>query len=1441
MKNIFNIIAIVFVSSLGMAQTTTENYVKSTSYKVKTTDGHYKAGTTTDLTNDDKIESITYFDGLGRAMQTISKQAGGNKEHIIMPVVYDSLGRTSRSYLPYPSIASGSTALNYIDNNSTLIPNLETYYDLKYDEEWTMNDEINPYSETHFEFSPLNRVLEQGAPGNDWRVDQDNDTDHTIKFQYQTNMVDEVDHFSAIFTTGDTELPQLYYEGTYAANELYKTITKDENWQPSQVYPKVHTTEEFKNSLGQVVLKRTFLKDKNFNTHYVYDDFGNLTYVLSPEGSDEVLSNNKFFNYNKSISSSEFVPTDKKGTPIASSSGAVIIDVNASQQQLEVRFNFSFNTAIEIKNGPISQLNGYIPNMIVGNIIGPGYNYVVSVENNFLFISGSGTVLGVNEIFTVGIPDQSVSTNVINDLCYQYHYDKRNRLVEKKIPQKGWEYIVYDKLDRPILTQDTLQRSSPKEWLFTKYDQLDRVAYTGVFKDSNSRLSLQALVNNQSQLSETTSSTSIINGKTVYYSNSAYPTTNLTLYTVNYYDTYNLTLSNAFSNPGTVYGKTISNSTKSLATGSLIRVLGTDDWITSVSYYDDKGQTIYMGSRNDYLSTTDIIKTDLDFIGIVNETESSHTKGITNPEIIVTDRFTYDHASRLLTQKQQITGESEELIVKNEYDELGQMVKKDVGSIEESPLQSVDYTYNIRGWLRQINNPDAIGSDLFSFGINYNTTNLGLGNDALYNGNISETIWKTANDAQDTSRGYAYKYDPLNRIKSANMAIDVGIGFVEANGYHLTGLKYDSNGNIMALQRAGQNDIFDNLIYSYDGNQLTSVTDQITNQQAEGFIDGNIGSTDYDYDANGNMIWDKNKDITSINYNHLNLPTEVKFSYSNTKKINYIYDATGLKLEKVVNDNGNITNTEYAGNYIYENSTLKFFSHPEGYVEPDGNSFNYVYQFKDHLGNIRLSYVKDKANSVIIEEDYTGTTYDWSGIPNGGSILSTNDELNISITNKWNSTSKYVTFTPGEAIHIEFDFENVDMQAPKLFVREQINGVWEPGGDRDIIHLNSNGHYALDLNPAGDYIRIYFEKGNASDDLVLTSFKIDNLVITQNIIEIVEENNYYPFGLKHKGYNNVINGTDHKYGFGGKEEQDELSLGWIDITARNYDPAIGRWMNIDPATDLLESSSPYVYALNSPVVYLDEDGELPILINGRVSSDDERGSSKYWDSEIIATIKGSGIANPGGQIHYVDGDRGAETWYERESGTLFTWNKKSQLSTGRAWNVRDRKAGGRLAADNDFRSIIEKLERDPETGKITEKIQIYTHSRGGAFGEGYTQRLFELIKKNSRLFADANSVIEFSLNLAPHESDNISAVDGVSTVGISHRSDVLSGNDIEGAGNVHSNPGNLFTSHGNGSFQRELSAFLSAFTSNGEMNSSTIDEFKKSLESMGIKFSYKDK
>ncbi|PKV49585.1 RHS repeat-associated protein [Aquimarina sp. MAR_2010_214] len=150
--------------------------------------------------------------------------------------------------------------------------------------------------------------------------------------------------------------------------------------------------------------------------------------------------------------------------------------------------------------------------------------------------------------------------------------------------------------------------------------------------------------------------------------------------------------------------------------------------------------------------------------------------------------------------------------------------------------------------------------------------------------------------------------------------------------------------------------------------------------------------------------------------------------------------------------------TDYTGNYIYKNGTLEFFNHAEGYVEKEADGYKYVYQFKDHLQNVRLSY-SDKNKDGSISQD-----------------------------------------------------------------------------------------------------------------------------------EIIQENNYYPFGLQHKGYNFAVNGRKHQWGFVGKEEQNELGLGWIDIDARNYNPELGRWMNIDQKSELFYGWTPYKYGMNNPILLSDPDG-----------------------------------------------------------------------------------------------------------------------------------------------------------------------------------------------------------------------------------------------------------
>ncbi len=120
--------------------------------------------------------------------------------------------------------------------------------------------------------------------------------------------------------------------------------------------------------------------------------------------------------------------------------------------------------------------------------------------------------------------------------------------------------------------------------------------------------------------------------------------------------------------------------------------------------------------------------------------------------------------------------------------------------------------------------------------------------------------------------------------------------------------------------------------------------------------------------------------------------------------------------------------------------------------------------------------------------------------------------------------------------------------------------------------------------------------------------------------EILEENHYYPFGLTHKGYNGEhrfffqtpgtgiqlvpvtpVEGDKHKYKFGGMEFQDELDLNHYDFGARNYDPALGRWMNVDPLAEYAYTYSPYSYAFNNPIYYIDPDGQMNFPFGDRGS------------------------------------------------------------------------------------------------------------------------------------------------------------------------------------------------------------------------------------------------
>ena len=686
-------------------------------------------------------------------------------------------------------------------------------------------------------------------------------------------------------------------------------------------------------------------------------------------------------------------------------------------------------------------------------------------------------------------------TNVLNyisllkELAYQYRYDDKNRLVEKKLPGKGWEYMLYDKQDRLVGVQDENMRNE-NYWVFTKYDKFGRVAITGKTWEVEGRTRDQVQTTINDHLGNNNVSRDATGYKQdniiIYYNEAGFGYNNHVL-TVNYYDDYPMT-QEGVSLSGNALGQSIATGgkLKGLPTLTVMRSLGTwenNGWNFEYNYtfYDNKYLRPIKTHKINYLGGSTIVESELDFRGKAKQVVTTHKRLKTDAPLKVTEVFSYDKFERLTKHTHQINSGKVEVLTQNNYNNIGQLTSKKVGNTTTSPYQTVDYNYNIRGWLTQINDITNLGTDLFAYKINYNTkdqTKASHNTQELFNGNISQTFWLT----QENSflRSYDYKYDGLNRLTNANYS-NLAKDFA---GTYDEQLSYDHNGNIKTLKRYGQTEqatprLIDDLVYDYENtdksNKLQKVTDSSTTL---GFNDGNKTGNDYAYDVNGNLTKDLNKGITGITYNFLNLPTEVLWNGS--KKINYAYNAVGVKLNKVVTDGTKVNKTEYLDGFQYKDGVLQFFPTTEGYVnaiKAGTVAYNYVYNLTDHLGNVRVSYAWDEVN---------------------------------------------------------------------------------------------------------------------------------------NTLKTVNEDHYYPFGLQHKGYNkppkDITGGigeveigiglgtssgsANYKYKYNGKELQDELNLNLYDYGARNYDPAIGRWFNIDPLAEKMRRHSPYNYAFNNPVFFIDPDGMM---------------------------------------------------------------------------------------------------------------------------------------------------------------------------------------------------------------------------------------------------------
>ncbi|AEE49720.1 RHS repeat-associated core domain-containing protein [Haliscomenobacter hydrossis] len=577
------------------------------------------------------------------------------------------------------------------------------------------------------------------------------------------------------------------------------------------------------------------------------------------------------------------------------------------------------------------------------------------------------------------------------DLIYKYEYSFNDLVLKKKIPGAADVNMQYNNRDLLALTQDGNLAAQNKSMGIT-YDTYGRPLKTGFVTGFPGTPNSFAFVDTISRI--------------FYDGEGGGITPNLSLTT---YPQYR--------------GKIRCTKVKVLGSAST--------FLNSTLRYDTYGRVLstkgnnYLDTGNNNADSTTFTYDWMDTKLVDLRMHNPGSGAATGTQNIRHDHR-YDHAGRLINYLFKLNND-ELHIAEYNYDTYDQMVERNLHANFTAGawgwLQSVDYTYNNMGWLSKINSNGHTGTalafptascsptlpnpgsttrtlypetnDLFYLELRYDQ----LFDNTAGGGNISGitggTVQKAGNISQLAYRvrgrdrqAYNFSYDHLSRLTTATYYDVNGSNTATNTSRFNENLTYDIRGNISTLQRQGYYSStcnygqIDNLSYTYasNANRLTSISESAPmSQRSHGFNPGS-GGTGYTYDANGNLNADTYKGISSITYNHLNLPSVITYSNGNTIEI--VYDANGGKLRKIVKVGATVQyEQDYLGGLEYRKvgsnaKRLEAVYHAEGRyynlnVEMNNTlSIRYEYSLRDHLGNTRLTFTDKNANGIV---DITNT------------------------------------------------------------------------------------------------------------------------------------------------------------------------------------------------------------------------------------------------------------------------------------------------------------------------------------------------------------------------------------------------------------------------------------------------------------------------------------
>lgn len=551
-----------------------------------------------------------------------------------------------------------------------------------------------------------------------------------------------------------------------------------------------------------------------------------------------------------------------------------------------------------------------------------------------------------------------------------FEHDLQGNTIREYNPGQEVRLYVYDKQNRPVLSQDGEHRKN-NQWLYTHYDDFGRTyrillvtsqadestirTVCKTYSNANLDYKIRELSTTQVLLTENQYS-GYDNCHIVPLPSRPRPTTEILsedqpqsqaitdqlILGLHQYHTFTMPTHLSFQTiPNVCYiGRTDMTGTKIYEKVAVLPDILTDTtaYIERAYYYDDYGRVAQTVVHN-HLGGITRISNKYDFSGNILETvESRQTAAGQTPDLKRTCNI-FDDFGRVLSECTTLN-DSDEALVRYDYDALGRCSHMIYG---DSVLVT-GYSYDING------NISRQSGDLFSMEVH---TDKALTPEIHANYNGMPCYWRWSQSGIGEINTYTFKYHPYGELSRVEQYVGPPRNprFVERD------ITYDFGGNILSLQRTGNSgELLADLSYTYDGYRLTSLSDAISATERQ-----------FSYNANGNMTFDS-ENGWNYQYNVLNLSERVTDSDDRTV-VSYSYLADGTKLQALDGDENGLS---YLGSFTYRTTggvrELEGTSFGGGRILKTSEGYEIRYYLRDYMGNVRI--VTDSEGGVLESNAY---------------------------------------------------------------------------------------------------------------------------------------------------------------------------------------------------------------------------------------------------------------------------------------------------------------------------------------------------------------------------------------------------------------------------------------------------------------------------------------